>query len=1343
MVNSAPRAGIARFLRLPVTASVLAVAAALLLPSLAYGASWQWSGGAGGRERIVITLDSGQQEQATVRTSPTSLDVQLDAPAGDLSRSGTAPSGGLVTGMDVQDNTLRLNLNDPAFGYIVQRRAGSITLEIFRDPLGARWQPSDTRSVALPPNPASPVAPANPTAQISTTPQASPATGTTPPATTPAATAAPQGQSQPQTQAQASPSAASTPQTAPDQADQASVQAPGQTPVQAQTQTPPQQTSTQPTAQPAPQQAGTQAAQAPQTPQTQQPGQLAQAGPAVSEAATLPVTQGGPPVQEQAMPGTTPVVNETRQAGQAPELVASVNAQQAQAAVPLTDTGSVVTGQAQEAITTPPVQGQAARSEQPGVQVTTVHTPAGQGQIVVPPTSGRDVRINVQVNQTPPTGSTTTVVAGNGTPAGMPGSQPGSQAPLSVSSGASLPVQPDPPSDVLPSADALGAITQRIESVPVLPDQQGQVRGSMNGALLSSPAAPPPSSEEVSLGAPVQEIPGAAAAPSGTVNVDVNATGQAPAGNVSVDVNTTGQAPAGVTDVQVTGSAPVQVQADIGAPPFAAEDPAPVPDIVPQPGSDRVVEESGSGLRARFNPGGPESWPEEEALSTAPATPSTSPAGQGAGGTVTIDLPKEVTGSLESLTLDIPKAEEPKKEGEAPTEPEILYVDEQGNPVPKPLDVNAKMAEARQFIQSMMFDSALEVLDEVKTAPLPPEKREEVLYLISDATTGLYNGKWLEGYEPIVSATSEAMNANLRSPQVPRALERLGMINLRTDNQQDAAGYFAVLRRQFPLDPQVPEVYNALGRDQLKRGQYAEAVQSYQVVMQEYPESPGVKEAARFMAEALYRQGHYERALTIIDFVDRRWPRIYIEDPEYLTMVADTQFRRGRLDDALQTYWIYYNLLPGSPTNDQLLLNMGTIYLMLGDKDSSNSLYNELLRRFPDSQYAPLAVLRQGEEGIFEGNLSVEDLFAMFSRPNLSTLPEIAYQRILNDYPQSAEAETAALRMAAWKLWNREYSEAMNQAEAFLQQHADSLYAPRADEILLRAIAVELALDLEEQNYERILSRWERFPQMRGAYANMDDDLRVALARAHINRGEEDEGFALLKPFLERGQDPTFGEYVYKLNLARALRTEDWQEIISLGEKVADWNLSQDERNQLVYAMAIGRENMNQGQEAIPLWQQLYTRDDIPLYQKAYANYFMARDAERRRNINEAYELNKETLSLFNRLAIENPERADQARVQETLVALMDVTEVANRFAEALEWADQYAPFVPESSPEFAAYRFRLARLYRKMGDLLRWQHLLEDIIEREPDSVFGQAAASELRTHQVARDLSRFTPDS
>lgn len=191
---------------------------------------------------------------------------------------------------------------------------------------------------------------------------------------------------------------------------------------------------------------------------------------------------------------------------------------------------------------------------------------------------------------------------------------------------------------------------------------------------------------------------------------------------------------------------------------------------------------------------------------------------------------------------------------------------------------------------------------------------------------------------------------------------------------------------------------------------------------------------------------------------------------------------------------------------------------------------------------------------------------------------------------------------------------------------------------------------------------------------------------------------------------------------------------------MAAWPLPEEARNQLDYALALSAENLGLQGRALPLWRKLADRTDIPLYQRAYATYFLARDAENRQDLRDAYQYNLDTLGMFTQLQDEQSPYADQERIRESIAALMDVTEIAGRYAEALEWANRYALFVPENSPDYAGLQFREAGLHRKMGDMARWRALLQGIVDREPDSVFGKMAASELRTQDVARDLTRFT---
>lgn len=767
-------------------------------------------------------------------------------------------------------------------------------------------------------------------------------------------------------------------------------------------------------------------------------------------------------------------------------------------------------------------------------------------------------------------------------------------------------------------------------------------------------------------------------------------------------------------------------------------------------------------LRAQLNRRGPESWPEESGLSTdgykSPVSgveqqvqsqfqnelQSLPPSEQG---TPVPDVEAQATAlepapqsSVEPETI---RPSETSDKEEATEEKPVVYVDEDGNTVPKPPDVPAILKEVHKLLNASQDQEALDLLKPLKDAVLTPEQREEVLYLISQATENVYKNNWLEGYEPVVVATNEAMNFNLRSPRVAEALLRLGMINLNTGNQDEAKGYFRALKEKYPHDPNIPKALLALGRDQFDKGQYAESVQTLREIMDDYPESSTIKDVARLMADGLFKQGHDKQALIIVDFLDRRWPRMYLDDPSYLKMVGELQRRQNRPDDALQTYWTYYNLVPDNPDNHEILRHIGDLYLKKDIRDGARDVFNELMRKYPKSASAPVALQRLGEDGLYDGNPSLEDLFALFAKPSI-TSPEINYARILKEYPDSQEADLATFRLAAWRFWNKDTSGAMELAQKFLDDYPHSPYVPRAEELLNRGFDREFMLAREEENYDRILSLWERYPVVQTAHTDMSDDLRVALARAQLNRGNEKQGMELLQPFLDRpAKDPDYGEYVYNLFLARALRNEDWNGVLDLGDKVAQWELPVATRAQLDYSRAISAENLGMNEKALPLWRKLHTRSDIPLYQKAYATYFMARDAERRRDIEAAYKLNLDTLKLFTQLEEEHSDKADPERIRESLAALMDVTEVANRYAEALDWAGQYARFVPEGSPDYAGLRFREARLHRKMGDLGRWKALLDEIIQREPDSVFGRMAASELRTQQVARDLTRFAPEN
>lgn len=677
---------------------------------------------------------------------------------------------------------------------------------------------------------------------------------------------------------------------------------------------------------------------------------------------------------------------------------------------------------------------------------------------------------------------------------------------------------------------------------------------------------------------------------------------------------------------------------------------------------------------------------------------------------------------------------------EEPVRP-VVYVDEQGNPVEKPADPQKMMDEVERLIKERKYVEALPQLEKLKEMPtLSAEMREKTLYYISDCVWSRYSDNPLAGFEPIVSATSEAMNFDLRSSRVPEALLRLGLVNVNVGNLVDAGGYIVAMYRRYPDYPGVAQGFTALGKEQLKRHMDAQAEQSFSMVLDKYPESSFLQEASVGLARALHNQKKYTNAQVILDFISKRWPRYYIDDPTFLFLQAGNDEALKKPMDALTLYWLYFNLLPGQKGNDDLLFKMGDMYTRLGNKLAADFLYNYVTRHFAGTQSAKMSSLRLVEGGIYDAPINYEAMTQVFARSAGNNLQRV-YSELAAASRTAPESVTARIKEAMWLYWSKRYTEAMGKAAEFIDGYPENVNVAQARDIIWLSFQKEMANSMAEKNYGRILLLWNGFPLVRERYGAIDPRMRFALAQGMLERGDDDAALGLMAEFLKSPMNPEYGEVAFTEYFNRYLKAGAWAKILDLGKLVSGWPLKPQLRNQLDYAIALSAQNLNLVGPALAMWQSLTERQDIPLYQRAYATFFLARDAELRKDIRDSYTLNRKVIELFTQLQDERSDKADPQRIKDAMLSLMDICEVGNRVPEALEWLARYNAFVPQNSPEYPGLRFREARLYRKLGDATRAQALLEDIARNYADSPFAKAATAELHTFEVSRDLQNYLP--
>ena len=707
----------------------------------------------------------------------------------------------------------------------------------------------------------------------------------------------------------------------------------------------------------------------------------------------------------------------------------------------------------------------------------------------------------------------------------------------------------------------------------------------------------------------------------------------------------------------------------------------------------------------------------------------------------------ETTGAVTQKSRGMPvsrpgegEAEGQDAAGEAAPR-EVIYVDEQGNPVPKPLEPEKMLVGAQRLLDEKKYDDALLELQQIRVIPdISPEMREAVLYHISDCYWARYGDNPQAGFEAIVTSANEALNFNVRSPRVPEALLRIGLAHLSVGDIETANGYIVAASRRYPDYPGLAQGFTALGEELFKRGKFAKAEEAFSTVLDKYPESSQLQTASVGLAKALVNQKKYDRAHIILDFINKRWPRYYVEEPSFLLMQAETDEALNNKGKALHSRWLLLNLDPDRPGNDRMMLSMADAYMGMNNSTAADFLYREIKDRYPDSPEAVTARLRLAEKGIYKSPLAYENMSSVFARGADPPLWQV-YSEVADFSKTDPEAVLARLKQAMWLYWDKQYTEAMGKAADFIDAYPEHPDKERARDIIWMAFQKELANSLAEQNHGRILILWNGFPLVRERYGEPDARLRYALARGWMERGNDAQGLKLLDDFLKSPMDPQFGEAAFTEFFNRYLAAGEWGKILDLGERVSTWNMRPELRRQLDYAMALSAQNLNLTGPALAMWKKLADLSEIPLYQRAYATYFLARDAEQRRDIKDAYAYNKTVIDLFTQLQDERSDKADPQRIKESISALMDICEVANRIPEALQWVTRYRVYAPEDSPEYPALRFREARLYRKLGDTNRSQALLEEVVRRAPESPYGKAAAAELHTFEVSRDLQSFMP--
>jgi TolA-binding protein len=641
--------------------------------------------------------------------------------------------------------------------------------------------------------------------------------------------------------------------------------------------------------------------------------------------------------------------------------------------------------------------------------------------------------------------------------------------------------------------------------------------------------------------------------------------------------------------------------------------------------------------------------------------------------------------------------------------------------------------------QSMMFNGelsdALPIYEELLKQPkLPDEVREETLYAIADIKRQLDSNDLTNKFDEVAQAYIQAMNANLRSSRVPRALLNLGLLNLQVGNFPEARAYFKILQDKYPDDENIPAISYYWGEYWYRKGDYKKAADQFQYLIQTYPEHQLAKQAAYYLADSLDRLGYLDQAYQIVDYIDKRWPDYYMENMDFLRLAGGVEMKLKKWDQAKNHYFTYYNLNPEADGADVVLARIGDIYLRKNEKDAAKQIYEKTVKNYPDKEGGLISKMRLAEEGIYD-DPGMSEMVDVFNRPyNLN--PKRVYTEIVSQHPESPLAPIAQLKLAMWYAFNKKYPEALTAAQDLIEKYPDSPLVDKArtlgDSVFVRAVPGMLA----EQRYGRIVRYWETYDFIGKKDSKVDDNTKLAIATSYWKIGQPDKALEMLKPYLTEKQIPGVSDQALGLAVNIYLDQLAWQNINDLVNMASkNWKLKPEQKRQVDYARAMALQNMGDGKRAVTLWAELAKDMTVDPAFRAYAMYYMAKDAMERQDLRRVFVYAQEALSLLLQT------KGDPEKIKDAVLMSIYATERSGRYEEALKWAKEYDKYISPDNPEWASTRFKLARIYRKAGAMDEWKQLLQDIIDKKPDSLQAQLAKSALDTYDLEQKASQYAP--
>ncbi|MBN2420492.1 MAG: tetratricopeptide repeat protein [Deltaproteobacteria bacterium] len=591
-------------------------------------------------------------------------------------------------------------------------------------------------------------------------------------------------------------------------------------------------------------------------------------------------------------------------------------------------------------------------------------------------------------------------------------------------------------------------------------------------------------------------------------------------------------------------------------------------------------------------------------------------------------------------------------------------------------------------------------------------KESKLCEAISFWRADFYFDQWEKGAkdlgEKVILAYKYAVDRFEDSPDTDLSYIKMAKVASGMDDGYSALGYLGnVIIKKDP--DYMPLAYLTRGKVFLQINQPEKAIKDFKILLQDYSNTQYGIEANLWLGNYYHQIGLYEEAEKSLNEIEKRYPGLYFEYPEFIFMSALNYLYLKKYDNARDYLFKAINVGGQQESLDMLLSRIGDTYHNQEKEKEAEKFYRMVIDYYPESEGASIARLRLAE---YFSDITILDGISSNSKSN-ETIGELA------------------MLEKAYQLYeNKQYLEAVNALKDLVNKPVQTETRKDAKRLYIISIEKEIERLKDTGLHKDLVYIYEE--NLNSLNDKIDPEALLAVAEGYKKLGRQEEAVSVyrqIKPY-DLNQDRR-GDLIYGL-ADGYIFLGDRNRAISYLEKGKNEKLDQQHLQKINLLLADLYKQNGRNDEAEKLYNLVIQNvSELPAEDIANAYLNLGLTFKARKQYSEAR-------NAFNHsIAIGLDKKTSSSVLRSAYMELGNVLHSEGRHHQAVKAYEKgFSLGIDTEDPEYWETRFRQAMSYLRSGEESKAETLLNDISEGDADSILQQRAQLKLGSLVLARQL-------